>query len=59
MASEPSPNMGGRTPLEVLAQGVPEELQELDDAAYCSRPRHAHLMDDGLVSDAPSRTSRI
>lgn len=28
---KPSLNMGGRTPLEVLAQGVPEELQELDD----------------------------
>ena len=27
----PSPNMGGRTPLEVLAPGLPEELQELDD----------------------------
>ena len=25
------PQMGGRTPLEVLAQGTPEELQELDD----------------------------
>jgi uncharacterized protein (DUF2384 family) len=28
---KPSPNMGGRTPLEVLAQGLPEELQALDD----------------------------
>jgi uncharacterized protein (DUF2384 family) len=28
---KPSPNMGGRTPLEVLSQGKPEELQQLDD----------------------------
>ena len=28
---KPSPNMGGRTPLEVLNQGEPEELQQLDD----------------------------
>jgi uncharacterized protein (DUF2384 family) len=28
---EPSPNMGGRTPLEVLDTANPEELQRLDD----------------------------
>jgi uncharacterized protein (DUF2384 family) len=28
---KPSPSMGGRTPLEVLDQGEPEELQQLDD----------------------------
>lgn len=28
---KPSPNMGGRTPLEVLSQGKPEEFQQLDD----------------------------
>jgi uncharacterized protein (DUF2384 family) len=28
---KPSPNMVGRTPLEVLDQGEPEELQQLDD----------------------------
>ena len=28
---KPSPNMGHRTPLEVLSQGDPEDLQKLDD----------------------------
>lgn len=28
---KPSSNIGGRTPLEVLSQGDPEELQRLDD----------------------------
>lgn len=28
----PSSGMGGRTPLEVLERGIPEELQELGDA---------------------------
>jgi uncharacterized protein (DUF2384 family) len=28
---KPSPNMGGRTPLEVLDNADPAELQQLDD----------------------------
>jgi uncharacterized protein (DUF2384 family) len=27
----PSPHMGGRTPLHVLGEGNPDELQQLDD----------------------------
>jgi uncharacterized protein (DUF2384 family) len=28
---KPIPNMNGRTPLQVLSQGEPKEMQQLDD----------------------------